>query len=132
MKKIILTVALFCNTLAFSQLDYINDFKQNEFGLFEMTFKDPVKAIYKYNYVLDKNGSDTIDIIYNITKNPVDFGFFSNDQNSDNVIVSIFLRDGNKYKIIFTEIDGSEDKYFFDVIDQNGVETALYYRKRKK
>lgn len=132
MKKIILTVALFCNTIAFSQLGYMSDFKKNSDGYYEMTFKDARKAIYKYNYVLDKNGSDTIDIIYNITKNPVDFGFFSNDQNSDNVIVSIFLRDGNKYKIIFTEIDGSEDKYFFDVIDQNGIETALYYRKRKK
>jgi hypothetical protein len=96
-----------------------------------MSFKDPIKAIYKYNYVLDKNGSDTNEVVYDITKNPIDFGFFSNDPNSDNIIVSIFLRENNKYKIMFGEIDGNDDKYFFEVIDQNGVITDLYYRKSK-
>ena len=66
--------------------------------------------------------------MYNVTKNPIDFGFFSND--SESVIVSIFLRDGNKYKIIFTETDMNSDKYFFDVVDQDGIETSLYYRVR--
>jgi hypothetical protein len=78
--------------------------------------------------VLDKNGSDTIGVVYNVTKNPIDFGFFSNS--SDNVILSIFLRDGNRYKIIFTETDINSDKYFFDVVDQDGIETSLYYRVR--
>jgi hypothetical protein len=131
MKKLILSLILFCGTISFSQLDYVNDLKKNEYGLYEMSFKDPIKAIYKYNYVLDKNGSDTNEVVYDITKNPIDFGFFSNDPNSDNIIVSIFLRENNKYKIMFGEIDGNDDKYFFEVIDQNGVITDLYYRKSK-
>jgi len=116
--------------LAFGQLDYIHDFKMNSYGFYEMTFKDVREAIHKYNYVLDKNGSDTNDVVYNVTKNPIDFGFFSNDPNSDFVVVSMFLREGNKYKLMFNYIDGSCDKYFFDVVDQDGIETTLVYRKK--
>jgi hypothetical protein len=114
--------------MAFGQLSHIDGFKINSDGYYEMSFKDVRDAIHKYNYVLDKNGSDTIGVVYNVTKNPIDFGFFSND--SESVIVSIFLRDGNKYKIIFTETDMNSDKYFFDVVDQDGIETSLYYRVR--
>ena len=131
MKKLILSLTLFCGTISFSQLDYVNDFKKNEYGLYEMSFKDPIKAIHKYNYVLDKNGSDTNEVVYNITKNPIDFGFFSNNEDSDNIIVSLFLKENDKYKIMFGEIDGTVDKYFFEVTDQNGIATDLYYRKNK-
>ena len=132
MKKINLSLALLCGKTSFAQLDYVKDFKKNEYGLYELSFKDPIQAIHKYNNVLDKNGSDTLNVVYNITKNPIDFGFFSNDENSDNIIVSVFLRENNKYKIMFGEIDGTIDKYFFEVTDQNGVVTDLYYRKNKK
>lgn len=116
--------------LAFGQLGYMRDFKMNSDGLYEMTFKDVREAIHKYNYVLDMNGSDTNAVVYNVTKNPIDFGFFSNDPNSDYVVVSIFLRESNKYKLMFGYIDGSTDKYFFDVVDQDGIETTLVYRKK--
>lgn len=131
MKKLILSLALLCGKTSFAQLDYVSDLKKNKYGLYEMSFKDPREAIYKYNYVVDKNGADTINYVYDITKNPIDFAFFKNDPKSDNVIVSIFLIENNKYKIMFGEIDGNEDKYFFEVTDQNGVITDLYYRKSK-
>jgi hypothetical protein len=123
----VVILALSAN-IAFGQLGYMRDFKKNSDGYYEMTFKDVKEAIHKYNYVLDMNGSDTSSVVYNVTKNPIDFGFFGNDPNSDSVIVSIFLRDGNRYKIMFAEIDGSSDKYFFDVVDQDGIETSLTYR----
>jgi len=53
-----------------------------------------------------------------------------NDPNSDSIVVSMFLREGNRYKLIFGYIDGSVDRYFFDVVDQDGIETSLVYRKR--
>lgn len=114
--------------MAFGQLNHVNGFKINSDGYYEMSFKDVKEAIHKYNYVLDMNGSDTTGIVYNVTKNPIDFGYFNS--NTDNIIVSIFLRDGNKYKIMFTEIDAHADKFFFDVIDEDGIETSLYYRVR--
>lgn len=131
MKKIFLFLTLICLTKSIAQLNYVNDFKKNSYDLYEMTFKDPISAIHKYNYVLDKNGSDTTEVVYDITKNPIDFGFFSNDRDSDNIIVSIFLRDNNKYKIMFGEIDGTKDKRFFWVIDENGMPTDLVYKKDK-
>ena len=128
MGRLAVVVMLLGSMSAFGQLGHMRDFKVNDDGYYEMTFKDVKDAIHKYNYVLDMNGSDTTDVVYNVTKNPIDFGFFGNDPNSDSIIVSIFLRDGNRYKIIFAEIDGKSDKFFFDVVDQHGVETSLYYR----
>lgn len=132
MGRLAVVVMLMVSMSSFTQdLGYMRDFEKGKNGLYEMTFKDVREAIHKYNYVLDMNGSDTNYIIYNVSRNPIDFGYFSNNPNSDNVIVSIFLRDGNKYKIMFTEIDGTVDKYFFDVTDHNGVETELYYRRKR-
>jgi hypothetical protein len=130
MKKIILTVALFCSTAAFSQLDHIQDFKKNKYDLYEMTFKDIREAIKKYNYVSDMNGADTSGIVFDVMKNPIDFCFFRNDPDSDNIIVSIFLNENGKWKVMFGEIDGTVDKYFFEVVDQNGAIMDLYYRKK--
>ncbi len=129
MEKILVFILAFGVNAAFGQLGYMRDFKKNSHGLYEMTFKDVKQAIHKYNYVLDRNGSDTTEIVYNVTNNPIDFGFFSNNPNSDSVVVSIFLREGNKYKIMFSYIDGNSDKHFFDVIDEEGFETTLVYRK---
>lgn len=129
MGRLAVVAMLMVSMSSFAQdLGYMRDFKKNSDGYYEMTFRDVKEAIHKYNYVLDMNGSDTNGVVYDVTKNPIDFGFFSNNPNSSNVIVSIFLRDGNRYKIMFTEIDGSIDKYFFDVIDQDGIETSLTYR----
>ncbi len=130
MGRLVVAILALSVNIAFGQLGYMRDFKQNSDGLYEMTFKDVKQAIHKYNYVLNMNGSDTIGIVYNVTNNPIDFGYFSNDPNSDSIVVSMFLREGNRYKLIFGYIDGSVDRYFFDVVDQDGIETSLVYRKR--
>jgi hypothetical protein len=95
-----------------------------------MTFKDVREAILKYNEVSDKNGADTSGTAYNVVKNPIDFAFFKNNPESDQIIVSILFRDGNKYKIMFGEFNDYEDQIFFDVIDENGILTQLTYRTK--
>ena len=97
-----------------------------------MSFDNPKDAIIKYNYVSDKNGADTSGYVYNIMENPIDFAFFKNEKSGDMTFVSILFYENEKYKIMFGEIDGTIDKYFFEVIDQNGVATDLYYRNKNK
>jgi len=128
MKKIILTVALFCSTIAFSQLEGISGFKKNKHGLYEMSFKDVREAIKKYNYVTDINGADTNGVVFDVMKNPIDFAFFGHD--IENQIISVIFTEGNRYKIMFGEFDGREDQDFFDVVDENGKSIQLIYRKK--
>jgi competence transcription factor ComK len=129
MKKIILTVALFCNTAVFSQLRYMNSFKKNKYDLYEMTFTNAKEAILKYNYVSDKNGADTSGYVYNIMENPIDFAFFKNEKSGDMTFVSILFYENEKYKVMFGEFDGDEERVFFDIIDGNGELITLVYRK---
>jgi hypothetical protein len=104
-------------------------FKKLDDNAYLLTLKDPVEAIHKYNYVLDMNGMDTTKV-YDITKNPIDFGFYKKDPNSDKIIMCFFLRKDNKYDLLFGEIE-DEDTYFFDVVDENGEVTELKYIKEK-
>jgi hypothetical protein len=129
MKKIILTVALFCNTAVFSQLRYMNSFKKNKYDLYEMTFTNAKEAILKYNYVSDKNGADTSGYVYNIMENPIDFAFFKNEKSGDMTFVSILFYENEKYKVMFGEFDGDEERVFFDIVDGNGKLITLVYRK---
>jgi hypothetical protein len=129
MKKIILTVALFCNTAVFSQLRYMNGFKKNKYDLYEMTFTNAKEAILKYNYVSDKNGADTSGYVYNIMENPIDFAFFKNEKSGDMTFVSILFYENEKYKVMFGEFDGDEERVFFDIVDGNGKLITLVYRK---
>jgi hypothetical protein len=105
-------------------------FEKLEDGSYLLTFKNPLEAIHKYNYVLDMNGADTTKS-YDITKNPIDFGFFKKDENSDKVIMCFFLRRDNEYDLLFGEIP-DEDTYLFDVVDENGVVTELKYIKPRR
>ena len=130
MKKLFVTLTFLAGFTAFGQLSHIDGFKKNSYDLYEMTFKDVREAILKYNEVSDKNGADTSGTVYNVLKNPIDFAFFKNDPESDQIIVSILFRDGNKYKIMFGEFNDYEDKIFFDVIDENGKLTQLTYRTK--
>jgi hypothetical protein len=130
MKKLFVTLTFLAGFTAFGQLSHIDGFKKNSYDLYEMTFKDVREAILKYNEVSDKNGADTSGTVYNVLKNPIDFAFFKNDTESDQIIVSILFRDGNKYKIMFGEFNDYEDKIFFDVIDENGKLTQLTYRTK--
>lgn len=129
MKKLFTSLMLLCGTITFGQLAYMRGFKKLDDNSYLLTLKDPVEAIHKYNYVLDMNGMDTT-TVYDITKNPVDFGFFKKDPNSDKIIMCFFLRKDNKYDLLFGEIE-DEDTYFFDVIDENGEVTELKYIKEK-
>jgi hypothetical protein len=109
----------------------MRDFKKNSDGYYEISIKDVREAIHKYNYVLDMNDADTSKIVYDVTKNPIDFCFFRNDPNSVNVIVAVLLREGNRYKLLFGEIDGSYDQELFDVVDQFGDPMTLIFKAKK-
>ena len=113
--------------IAFGQLAYMRGFKNLGDDSYLLTLKDPVEAIHRYNYVLDMNGMDTSKV-YDITKNPIDFGFFKKDPNSDKIIMCFFLKKNGKYDLLFGEIE-DENTYFFDVVDENGEVTELKYVK---
>jgi hypothetical protein len=128
MKEILILAFIFLIKInSFGQLAYMRGFKNLGDDSYLLTFKDPVEAIHKYNYVLDMNGMDTSKV-YDITKNPIDFGFFKKDPNSDKVIMCFFLKKDKKYDLLFGEIE-DENTYFFDVVDENGDVTELKYIK---
>lgn len=115
---------------AFGQLRNLAGFKKNEYDLYEMTFTNAKEAIRKYNYVVDKNGADTSGYVYNIMENPIDFAFFKTKYSGENTFVSILFSEGNKYKVMIGEFDGSEDKTFFDIVDGNGEPITLVYESK--
>lgn len=123
-KFLVATVALGVN-VAFGQLQGMRGFKKLADDSYVLTIKDPIEAIHRYNYVLDQNGADTTKV-YDITKNPVDFGFFKKDNGM--VTVCFLLRKNGKYDLLFGEIE-DENTVFFDVIDENGEATTLLYEK---
>lgn len=127
MKKLITSAMLLCGTITFGQMTNMQGFKKLDDNSYVITIKDPVEAIHKYNYVLDKNGADT-NKVYDITKNPVDFGFFKKDSSSNIVTVCFFLHNKGKYDLLFGEIE-DENTYFFDVIDEKGEVIGLTYEK---
>lgn len=111
--------------ITFGQLSGLKGFKNLGDDSYLLTIKDPIQAIHRYNYVLDMNGADT-NKVYDITKNPVDFGFFKNP--SGKVTVCFFLRKDGKYDLLFGEIE-DENTYFFDIIDEKGEVVGLTYEK---
>ena len=127
MKKLFLNLFLVGSTSIFGQLSHMRGFKNLGDDSYLLTVKDPVEAIHRYNYVLDMNGMDTSKV-YDITKNPIDFGFYKKDPDSDKVIMCFFLRKNGKYDLLFGEIP-DENTYFFDVVDENGEVTELKYIK---
>ena len=128
MKTLFFILSLCSLLSSFSQLSHVNGFKKNEYDLYEMTFKDAREAIMKYNDISDKNGADTSGSIYNVMINPIDFAFFKNNPESDNIIVSILFTDGKKYKVMFGEFDSREDKTFFDIQNEMGETVSLVYK----
>ena len=59
MKKLILTVAMFCTTALNAQMTHLNGFEKNKHG-YTKTFFTMEEAIQVYSYVMDKNGVDTL------------------------------------------------------------------------
>lgn len=130
MGRIVIAMVTLCVNISFGQLTAVNGLKKNSHGLYEASYKDIRDAILKYNYISDMNGADTNDVVFNVMVNPIDFAHFRNDSMSDNIIITMIFRDGDRYKIMFGEIDGSEDRVFFDVINEDGRSLQLAYRKK--
>lgn len=130
MGRIVIAMVTLCVNISFGQLTAVNGLKKNKYGLYEASYRDIKDAILKYNYISDRNGADTSDMVYNVMVNPIDFGFFRKDSMSDNIMISLIFREGDRYKVMFGEIDGSEDRVFFDVIDEEGYPLQLAYRKK--
>ena len=130
MGRIVIAMVTLCVNISFGQLTAVNGLKKNKYGLYEASYRDIKDAILKYNYISDRNGADTSDMVYNVMVNPIDFGFFRKDSLSDNIMISLIFREGDRYKVMFGEIDGSEDRVFFDVIDEEGYPLQLAYRKK--
>jgi hypothetical protein len=126
MGRLAVVVMLLGSMSAFGQLLAVDGFKKNKHGLYEMSFKNIRDAVRKYNYVSDMNGADTTDVVFDIMKNPIDFAFFGN--NIESQIVSLMIVDGDRYKIMFGEFDGTEDKDFFTVISEKNRPLNLIYR----
>ena len=130
MGRIAIAIMLLGSMSAFGQLTAVNGLKKNKYGLYEASYRDIKDAILRYNYISDRNGADTNDVVFDVMVNPIDFAHFRNDSQSDNIIITMIFREGNKYKIMFGEIDGREDRVFFDVINEDGYPLQLAYRKK--
>lgn len=130
MGRIAIAIMLLGSMSAFGQLTAVNGLKKNKYGLYEASYRDIRDAILKYNYISDRNGADTNDVVFDVMVNPIDFAHFRNDSLSDNIIITMIFRERNKYKIMFGEIDGREDRVFFDVINEDGYPLQLAYRKK--
>jgi hypothetical protein len=128
MKKIILALSLLASGVVTSQLRNWSGFKKNQHDLYEMQFTNPRAAIIKYNTVIDKLGADTSGFTYDIMVNPIDFGFFKKPAEARTMYISILLYEDEVYKIMFGEFDGTREKQFFNVLDENGTPIVLTYR----
>lgn len=126
MGRLAVVVMLLGSMSAFGQLVGVDGFRKNKHDLYEMSFKDVREAIRKYNYVTDMNGADTNDVVFDVMQNPIDFAFFGRD--IENQIISLMIIDGDKYKIMFGEFDGTEDKYFFTIRSNKNKPLDLVYR----
>ena len=131
MRMLFFVFSLFSFLTSLGQLSHLNGFKKNKYDLYEMTFSNAKEAILKYNFVSDKNGADTSGYVYNIMENPIDFAFFKNEKSGDMTFVSILFSEGDEYKIMFGEIDGSEDRVFFDIRNELGDPITLVYKLTK-
>lgn len=127
MKKLILTVALFCSTALNAQMKYLDGFEKEKFG-YVKTFFTLEEAIKVYSYIMDKNGVDTLNSQYNKDKNPVIFDYFKFDPNSNKVNIGVIISYNGLFDVLFTTIK-DQDTVLFAVKDENGELLDLIYRK---
>jgi hypothetical protein len=129
MKKLILTVALFCSTALNAQMTNLDGFEKSKLG-YTKTFFTLEEAIKVYSYVMDKNGVDTLNSRYNRDKNPVIFDYFKLDPNSKKVNIGVIIYYNGVYDVLFTTIK-NQDTVLFPVKDENGELIDLIYKKEE-
>jgi hypothetical protein len=129
MKKIIMALVLLGSTTAIGQVNNVEDFKEHDDGAYIKSYIDAVEAMHKYNYVMSANGTDTTKMHYDITNNPIDFGYIK--KSKERVIITMLLRVDSEYHVYFKEID-NEDTELFTVENAQGEEVLLTYKKGHK
>jgi hypothetical protein len=130
MKKLILTVALFCSTALNAQVKYLDGFEKTKYGYIKTVFTEE-EAIKLYSYIMDKNGVDTLQSNFSRGKNPVALGYFKVDSTSKKVNVGVIVSYSGVYDVLFTTIK-DQDTVLFTVEDENGELIDLFYRKPEK
>jgi len=127
MKRLILTVALFCTTALNAQFTHLQGFEKSKLGYTRTVFTEE-EAIKVYNYVMDKNGVDTLNSDYKRGKNPVMFDYFKPDEKSKKVNIGLIISYSGVYDVLFMTIK-DEDTILFPIKDENGELIDLIYEK---
>jgi hypothetical protein len=127
MKKIILTVALFCSTALNAQVKHLDGFEKTKLGYIRTVFTED-EAIKTFSYVMDMNGVDTLQSVYTRGDNPVVFSFFKTDEKSKKVNVAAIIHYNGVYDVLFMTIK-DQDATLFSVKDKNGEIIDLIYEK---
>jgi hypothetical protein len=130
MKKLILTVSLFCGMTLNAQVKHLDGFTKYKTGHYKTTLTEE-EAIRIYSEVMDANGIDTLQSNFTRNDNPVVFSYFKFDEKPKKVNVGFIVKYEEKYDIWFTTIK-DEDTFFFTVKDKNGEEIDLIYEKPKE
>jgi hypothetical protein len=129
MKKLILTVALFCSTALNAQMTHLNGFEKSKLG-YTKTFFTLEEAIKVYSYIMDKNGVDTLNSQYNKDKNPIIFDYFKIDSTSNKVNIGVIISYNGVFDVLFTTIK-DRDTVLFAVRDENDELVDLIYKKEE-
>jgi hypothetical protein len=127
MKKIILTVALFCSTALNAQVKHLDGFEKTKLGYIRTVFTED-EAIKTFSYVMDMNGVDTLQSVYTRGDNPVVFSFFKTNEKSKKVNVAAIIHYNGVYDVLFMTIK-DQDATLFSVKDKNGEIIDLIYEK---
>ena len=130
MKRLILTVALFCTTALNAQFTYMQGFEKSKLGYTKTVFTEE-EAISVYKYVMDKNGVDTLTFQYGRGKNPVVFDYFKSDEKSKKVNIGVIIGYDGVYDVLFMSIK-DEDTTLFPIKDENGELIDLVYKKSEE
>jgi hypothetical protein len=125
MKRIILSIAMLCTGVVKAQFTNLQGFEKNKYGHVRTVFTEE-EAIKVYNYVMDKNGVDTLNGDYKRGENPVLFDYFKKDQKSNKVNIGLIISYEGVYDVLFMTIK-DEDTVLFAVKDKNGELIDLIY-----
>lgn len=129
MKKIILSLALFCSANINAQMKHLDGFEKTKLGYIRTVFTED-EAIKTFSYVMDMNGVDTLQSLYTRGDNPVAFNFFKTDEKSKKVNIGAIIHYDGVYDVLFVTIK-DQDTVLFNIKDKNGEIIELIYEKPK-